>query len=174
MIMLKKKPALTIFAIACIVMFVGVMFAIPALHAQTTNAASESTITFAVPTEGMITISFGEQTKTSQSDFTDYKGTAIVGEQGTPVYAAADGVVIVAEWEPVRGNYIRISHGENYETVYAHLDTLMVEPGDQVKQGQWIGTMGSTGRSTGTHLAFQLLKDGEYVDSEVYIAYPEK
>lgn len=174
LIMVKKKPVLTLFAFSFVLLVVGAIFAIPALHAQTSNASSEHTVAFVAPAEGKITRNFGEKVQVGKTDYIEYKGTAIAGEAGTPVYAAADGVIIVSEWNPELGNHIYIRHDDHFETSYGHLDTLLVESGEQVKQGQMIGTMGSTGRSTGIHLAFQLIKDGEYVDSTEYIAYSEE
>ena len=78
---------------------------------------------------------------------------------GSPVHAAADGTVIVAKdsgWNGAYGSYVVIAHPNGTQTLYAHLNSVNVERGDQVKQGQTIGAMGNTGRSTGPHLHFEV------------------
>lgn len=75
---------------------------------------------------------------------------------GTPIYATADGVVAAATWASGYGNKIDINHGYNYLTRYAHLSKIDVKPGQTVKRGQKIGEMGSTGKSTGPHLHYEV------------------
>ncbi len=78
---------------------------------------------------------------------------------GSPVVAAADGVVILAKlggWNGGYGNYVVVSHPNGTQTLYAHLNSVSVERGDQVKQGQKLGGMGNTGHSTGPHLHFEV------------------
>ena len=87
-------------------------------------------------------------------------GTDLAAAEGTPVYAAADGVV---RWSGVGdsyGNYLRILHAGGDETLYAHMQYLFVHPGQRVAQGQVIGTAGQTGDVTGPHLHFELLHEG--------------
>lgn len=80
---------------------------------------------------------------------------------GTPIYATADGVVSAASWASGYGNKVDIDHGYNYLTRYAHLHKIDVKPGQIVKRGQKIGEMGSTGKSTGTHLHYEVRFKGE-------------
>ena len=87
---------------------------------------------------------------------------------GTPVQAAADGTVVEAEFNVAYGNYVIIDHEEGCSTVYAHMDEILTEVGETVKMGDQIGTVGSTGRSTGPHLHFELRIDGEPVDPSDY------
>ena len=94
------------------------------------------------------------------------------GALGTPVYAAADGVVVGAAPNGRYGNWIRIDHGGKLATVYGHLMAFApgIEPGELVVRGELIGFVGSTGRSTGAHLHFEVLNDGKPVNP---INHPE-
>jgi len=78
------------------------------------------------------------------------------GKCGEPILAAAGGTVLKAGWNRVAGNYIKILHPNGVVTMYGHLQTIFVSPGEQVSQGQIIGTMGATGRATGCHLHFDV------------------
>jgi murein DD-endopeptidase MepM/ murein hydrolase activator NlpD len=98
-----------------------------------------------------------------------HNGIDIDGEKGDPVYAAADGVVQEAGWKEAHGRQIVIMHNERYTTVYSHLNALHVEPGQIVRQGDPIGEIGSSGRSTGPHLHYEILLDGVHVDPEDYL-----
>lgn len=88
---------------------------------------------------------------------------------GTPVYAAADGVVTVAEQTPDYGKIVKISHGSGIETRYAHTSMILVKVGDVVKKGQLIAKVGSTGRSTGPHLHFEVRLNGAPLDPRKYL-----
>ena len=79
---------------------------------------------------------------------------------GTPIEAAAGGVVVSAETHPAYGQMVEIDHGNRLVTRYAHASRLLVRPGDIVRRGQPIAAVGSTGRSTGPHLHFEVLQDG--------------
>lgn len=94
-----------------------------------------------------------------------HSGIDFASGLGTEVFATGDGVVEKAEqnyWG--YGNLITVDHGYGYKTQYAHLSKFGVEPGQQVKRGQVIGYVGSTGKSTGTHLHYEVLKNGEATD----------
>ncbi len=80
---------------------------------------------------------------------------------GTPVFATADAVVEVAERKDAYGNCIDLNHGYNYVTRYAHLSQILVKPGQHVKRGEMIGKVGSTGKSTGSHLHYEVRFKGE-------------
>ncbi|MEK5162783.1 peptidoglycan DD-metalloendopeptidase family protein [Paenibacillus sp. FSL R5-0527] len=101
-----------------------------------------------------------------------HKGLDIGGGVGDPVYAAADGTVTDAGHNSARGNYITVSHPSGLSTIYMHLSKIEAEKGDSVKQGEKIAEMGSTGRSTGPHLHFQVEKNGATVDPELYLRKP--
>jgi murein DD-endopeptidase MepM/ murein hydrolase activator NlpD len=87
-------------------------------------------------------------------------GLDLAAPPGSPVRAAADGVVAMADWNGNYGNYVRIDHGANISTGYAHLSAIVttLKPGMRVKQGDMIGFVGMTGLATGPHLCFQLLE----------------
>ncbi|MEN2766835.1 M23 family metallopeptidase [Ornithinibacillus xuwenensis] len=97
-----------------------------------------------------------------------HTGVDIRGYYGTPVYATADGTVTMAEYYGSYGNAIRIRHSGTYQTLYGHLSSIDVEVGDVVKKGDTIGTIGSTGRSTGPHLHYEVVKNGEPIDPKPY------
>ncbi len=89
-----------------------------------------------------------------------HTGNDLAAAEGTPVLAAADGVVRVAGAHASYGNYIRLLHENGDETLYAHMQYLYVRPGQSVKAGQVIGASGQTGNVTGPHLHFELLHEG--------------
>jgi murein DD-endopeptidase MepM/ murein hydrolase activator NlpD len=95
-----------------------------------------------------------------------HDGIDLVAPAGTPVYAAGDGVVVGAEPNGQYGNWIRIEHEQKLATVYGHLMAFApgIHPGEEVVRGELIGFVGSTGRSTGAHLHFELQIDGKPVD----------
>jgi murein DD-endopeptidase MepM/ murein hydrolase activator NlpD len=93
-----------------------------------------------------------------------HAGTDFRGKHGTPVLAAGDGVVSLARWYGGYGNFIQVDHGGGVVTAYAHLRRFLVKPGDVVVAGQAIGHMGATGRTTGSHLHFEVRLDGRPVD----------
>jgi len=94
-----------------------------------------------------------------------HTGIDIIGQRGTPIYATADGVVIQEdEGYSGYGVMVLINHGRGYKTVYAHLSKKLVKSGQKVKRGDVIGYMGSTGLSVGTHLHYEVIKNGEKVN----------
>jgi murein DD-endopeptidase MepM/ murein hydrolase activator NlpD len=99
----------------------------------------------------------------------NHKGVDLAQPTGTPVYATADGVVSKAAPFSSYGNYIQIEHGGGLETRYAHLSGFAVTEGEQVQKGQLIGYVGSTGRSTGPHLHYEIRVAGEAVDPSPYM-----
>lgn len=85
-----------------------------------------------------------------------HEGIDFIAQPGTPIVAAAGGVVLAAEWHHQFGNMVEIDHGGDIVTRYAHASALHVKPGDIVKRGKRIADVGSTGRSTGPHLHFEV------------------
>ncbi len=85
-----------------------------------------------------------------------HEGIDFIAQPGTPIVAAAGGVVLAAEWHHQYGNMVEIDHGGDIVTRYAHASALHVKPGDIVKRGKKIADVGSTGRSTGPHLHFEV------------------
>ena len=93
------------------------------------------------------------------------------GCKGDPVYAAADGVVVRADWYGGYGNCVIIDHGDGIQTLYAHFSKITVKEGDVVKVGDEVGKIGSTGNSTGPHLHFEVHVDGEIVNPLIFVDY---
>ncbi len=95
-----------------------------------------------------------------------HKGTDFAAPRGTPIYAAGDGVVERANRFGSYGNYIRIRHANGYKTAYAHLDRFhsRARNGRRVSQGEVIGYVGTTGRSTGPHLHYEVLRNGSHIN----------
>jgi murein DD-endopeptidase MepM/ murein hydrolase activator NlpD len=98
-----------------------------------------------------------------------HAGVDFAGAHGEPVVAAAEGVVVRAGWAGGYGNVIDIDHGRGMMTRYGHLSRVQVRVGDRVVAGDQIGKMGSTGRSTGTHLHFEIRVDGQAVNPMPYL-----
>jgi murein DD-endopeptidase MepM/ murein hydrolase activator NlpD len=93
-----------------------------------------------------------------------HEGVDFSARVGTPIVAAANGVVIAAEQHPEYGNLVEVDHGNDYTTRYAHASTLLVKTGQLVKRGQRLAEVGSTGRSTGPHLHFEVRYKGASVN----------
>jgi murein DD-endopeptidase MepM/ murein hydrolase activator NlpD len=89
-----------------------------------------------------------------------HEGVDFPAEAGTPIVASASGKVIAAEWHPAYGKIVEIDHGNGLVSRYAHTSTMAVKEGDLVVRGQRIATVGSTGRSTGPHLHFEVRLNG--------------
>lgn len=99
-----------------------------------------------------------------------HTGLDFPGDVGTPIYAAAGGVVVVQEYHPAYGNMVELDHGNELITRYAHASTVLVRKGDIVKRGQKIAEVGSTGRSTGPHLHFEVWVSGVAQDPKRFLA----
>lgn len=136
------------------------------LEDQTARLVHTPSIT---PTHGWVTSHFGYRMDPYTGERAMHKGLDIAGRMGTPVFAAADGEVIYASQKKSLGYAVKLRHGYNMETVYGHLQEVLVKPGETVKRGQQIGRMGSTGRSTGPHTHYAVLVNGKAVDPRNYI-----
>ena len=97
-----------------------------------------------------------------------HRGTDFAAPKGTPIMASGSGTVEIVKWWGAYGKYIRIKHNSKYKTAYAHLNSYArgIRPGAKVKQGQIIGYVGSTGRSTGPHLHYEVLVNGKRRNSQ--------
>ncbi|MBS9718626.1 DUF5930 domain-containing protein [Pseudohalocynthiibacter aestuariivivens] len=98
-----------------------------------------------------------------------HNGTDFAGASGTPIYSTADGVVTHAGWSSGYGRLVKIQHEFGIETRYAHMSAVRVEVGQRVSRGDRIGDMGNSGRSTGTHLHYEVRVDGNPVNPMNYI-----
>ncbi len=112
---------------------------------------------FIMPVDGIITGVYGSQRILNGKPKWPHYGIDIAAEQGTKIKSAANGIVTMAEPDLYyTGGTIIMDHGHGISTIYSHLERLLVERGQEIKQGQIIGTVGSTGRSTGPHLDFRI------------------
>lgn len=118
---------------------------------------------------GYISSKYGERTDPFTGAKSFHEGVDLAGRVGTRVNAAASGIVIFAGEKQGYGKVIKIHHGNGIVTLYAHNNKLMAEVGDYVTKGQQIAAVGSTGRSTGPHLHFEVQLDGKTVDPEKYL-----
>jgi murein DD-endopeptidase MepM/ murein hydrolase activator NlpD len=113
---------------------------------------------------------YGYRTDPFQGRRKNHKGVDIPGPVGTPIFATADGVIGRAQWVSGYGKYIEVEHGNAIQTRYGHLSGLNVVSGQRVRQGEIIGFMGSTGRSTGSHLHYEVRIAGEPVNPMSFLA----
>jgi murein DD-endopeptidase MepM/ murein hydrolase activator NlpD len=113
---------------------------------------------------------YGYRTDPFQGRRKNHKGVDISGPIGTPIYATADGIIGRAQWVSGYGKYVEIEHGNAIQTRYGHLSAMNVVSGQRVKQGEVIGFMGSTGRSTGSHLHYEVRIAGEPVNPNSFLA----
>lgn len=113
---------------------------------------------------GYISSLYGQRTDPFHGNQTNHPGLDFAGAAGTQVLAVADGIVSHAGTDGGYGRSIEITHGNGYVTRYAHNAKLLVAPGQTVRRGDPIALMGSTGRSTGTHLHFEVMRDGRRVN----------
>ena len=127
------------------------------------------TLQWPLPVAGRITSQFGHRVDPITGEVSSHTGTDIACAEGTPILAAADGIVTVANgldsWGGSYGYYIQIDHGGGLETLYAHCSSICVTTGQQVQAGQVIGYVGHTGRATGSHLHLETRANGTRVDS---------
>lgn len=125
---------------------------------------------FAWPFENdqYISSRFGTRVDPISGEIKTHGGTDIAAPLGTPILAAADGVVVTATWHNSYGYYVKIKHDDTYSTLYAHCSALHVSAGQTVKQGQVIADCGSTGYSTGPHCHFEVIQNGVRVDALMF------
>lgn len=121
---------------------------------------------------GWISSRFGQRHSPFTGALEMHHGIDIVAGEGAPIKAVAGGVVRMAKRSPDYGNVIEVDHGNGYSTLYAHNKVNLVQEGDLVQQGDIIATLGNTGRSTGRHLHFEVLKHGQPIDPQTYLKRP--
>ena len=125
---------------------------------------------FRLPVEGQHTSGFGMRMHPIDHEERLHSGMDIAAPAGTPIQAAAAGQVVFSGTQAGYGNVVVIQHEEGYSTLYAHNTANLVSVGTTVSQGQPIATVGSTGRSTGPHLHFEVRKDGKRLDPVQFFA----
>jgi murein DD-endopeptidase MepM/ murein hydrolase activator NlpD len=123
------------------------------------------------PVETMtLSSAFGYRRAPTRGASRMHKGLDIPGPVGTPIYATADAIVGRAQWVRGYGKYVELEHGNAIETRYGHMSALNVYSGQRVRKGEIIGYMGSTGRSTGSHLHYEVRIGGEAVNPSSFLA----
>jgi len=123
------------------------------------------------PVSGQVTSDFGWRTDPITGNPRFHGGIDIAAPQGTPVYAPQAGMVIYSGAYGGYGNVVVLSHGNSLYTVYGHNSRLLVQPGEMVYRGQVISLVGSTGRSTGPHLHFEIHYKQQYLHPLTYLVY---
>ncbi len=141
-----------------------------------TNTKSGSTTNYSggsmrwpLAVRGTITSTYGSRSDPINGVSSFHQGLDIAAPRGTAVYAAADGTVIYSGYRNSYGNVVMINHGGGIVTVYAHNSSLVAKKGQEVKKGDIISKVGSTGYSTGNHLHFEVRKNGSTVNPRGYI-----
>ena len=133
------------------------------------------TLQWPLPVAGTITSQFGHRVDPITGEVSSHTGTDIACAEGTPILAAADGTVTVANgldsWGGSYGYYIQIDHGSGLETLYAHCSSICVTTGQQVQSGQVIGYVGHTGRATGSHLHLEVRINGNRADGMSFFSH---
>jgi murein DD-endopeptidase MepM/ murein hydrolase activator NlpD len=124
---------------------------------------------FVLPAKGEITSPFGYRTHPISGENKFHEGLDIANSRWTPIFATADGMVTTASESSSFGNLVVLDHGNGYQTKYGHLTKIMVEKGQLVKRYSLVGYMGDTGRATGTHLHYEVHRDGAAQNPEKYI-----
>ncbi len=140
-----------------------------------TGARPERVAMVAVPSRmpldgSQLTSKFGMRNHPVLGTRRKHNGIDLAAPTGTPVFATADGIVEKAKHFSSYGLYVQIDHGAELETRYAHMSRLAVEAGERVQKGQLVGYVGSTGRSTGPHLHYEVRIAGHPVDPLPYMA----
>jgi murein DD-endopeptidase MepM/ murein hydrolase activator NlpD len=130
----------------------------------------EQTSLSGLPVEkGWISSHYGQRKDPFTGQPAMHKGIDVAGKEGSNIVAVAGGVVTYAGSQSGYGKMVEISHGDGYITLFAHNKQIMVEPGDVVRKSQTIALMGSSGRSTGAHVHYEVYKHGRPVDPSSYV-----
>ena len=132
------------------------------------SAIASSTPTVA-PVRGLLNSGFGERTDPFTGQGAFHPGLDISTRRHEPVLATAEGTVVKSGWSGDYGKAVEIAHTTGYTTIYGHLDVVLVADGQHVRRGERIGLVGSTGRSTGPHLHYEIRKDDRALNPLEYI-----
>ncbi len=123
------------------------------------------------PVKGFITSGFGRRQDPLEDGLDYHPGVDISVPYGTVIQAPAEGLVVFCGWEQGYGNTVEISHGGGLVTRYAHMSRILVKPGQVVKRWQKVGLVGTSGRTTGAHLHYEVLKNGQPTNPQRYLVY---
>ncbi len=125
-------------------------------------------VTHPLPDMKRVSSDFGGRTMGGRAEH--HSGLDLSAPSGTPIYATGPGIVTKSGWGTGYGQYVEINHGNGYITRYAHASRLIARVGDQVKAGEHIANVGCTGRCTGPHLHYEVVKDGQRKNPSSYLA----
>lgn len=137
------------------------------------NSFSDTTdlsLGFIKPLQGVTTSLFGHRRFFNGQPRNPHSGLDIAADTGTPIIAAGNGTISLADDLYFNGNTLFVDHGQGLITMYCHMSKLLVEEGQQVSQGEEIGLVGATGRVTGPHLHWSVSLNGTRVDPEIFMA----
>lgn len=140
----------------------------PPQQRPTVEQARGATEGVGLPVAGRITSRMGNRSAPTAGASTNHRGIDIAAPRGSSVAAPSGGTVIMAGEAGANGNLVRVDHGNGVISSYAHLDSVNVRIGQQINPGDELGKVGSTGRSTGNHLHYQIMENGQPVDPETY------
>jgi len=122
------------------------------------------------PVEGVIMSSFGSRTDPFSGEGAIHTGVDLQAPMGTPVHAAADGIVVFAEWSGGYGRLVKVDHGNGLQTYYGHLSRLEVVTGQEIRRGDILGLSGGSGRATSPHLHYEVRMGGTPVNPYQFLA----
>ncbi|WP_111858981.1 M23 family metallopeptidase [Acinetobacter sp. CFCC 10889] len=125
-------------------------------------------VTHPLPDLKRVSSNYGGRTMGGRAE--NHSGLDMSAPSGTPIYATGPGIVTKSGWGTGYGQYVEINHGNGYITRYAHASRLIARVGDQVKAGEHIANVGCTGRCTGPHLHYEVVKDGQRKNPSTYLA----
>jgi murein DD-endopeptidase MepM/ murein hydrolase activator NlpD len=134
----------------------------------TANSPYSWLVTHPLPDMKRVSSDFAGRTMGGRADH--HSGLDLSAPSGTPIYATGPGIVTKSGWGTGYGQYVEINHGNGYITRYAHASRLIARVGDQVKAGEHIANVGCTGRCTGPHLHYEVVKDGQRKNPSSYLA----
>lgn len=125
-------------------------------------------VTHPLPDMKRVSSDFGGRTMGGRAE--NHSGLDLSAASGTPIYATGPGIVTKSGWGTGYGQYVEINHGNGYLTRYAHASRLIARVGERVKAGEHIADVGCTGRCTGPHLHYEVVKDGQRKNPSTYLA----
>ena len=137
-------------------------------NSYSSNSAYSWLVTHPLPDMKRVSSNYGGRTMGGRAE--NHSGLDLSAPSGTPIYATGPGVVTKSGWGTGYGQYVEINHGNGYITRYAHASRLIARVGDQVKAGEHIANVGCTGRCTGPHLHYEVVKDGQRKNPSTYLA----
>ena len=143
---------------------------LPAQRFNTTQRAFFLNTAFLFPLDdGVLTSPFGKRNSPFTGKPANHKGIDLAAPEGSPVYASRAGTVEFCGYNEVYGNHIIIRHDAKWSSLYGHLSEIKIRLHQKVKTGYIIGSVGSTGQSTGPHLHFEILEGGTPLDPQAFI-----